>query len=129
MIIENNILAISNVIFKDKHLWKWVTDEQKEQHFFILNRFFSKMYPNHSLLLNNKNIDKSMSMDMWFYFMKDKPYPRWFWSKSKNKKEKNGEELHKIFDITIEELQHISRFYPDELRDETDYLNSLKKQK
>jgi hypothetical protein len=129
MIIENNILSITNIIFKDKHLWEWVTDEQKEQHFFILNRFFSKMYPNYSSLLNNKNINKVMGMDMWFYFMRDKPYPRWFWSKSKNKKEKIEDELYRLFDITEEELLHISRFYPDELKEEVDYLNSLKKQK
>jgi hypothetical protein len=129
MIIENNILSITNIMFKDKHLWEWVTDEQKEQHFFIFNRFFSKMYPNYSLLLNNKNVNKVMCMDMWFYFMKDKPYPRWFWSKSKNKKERVEDELNRLFDITKEELLHISRFYPDELKDEIDYLNSLKKQK
>lgn len=129
MIIENNILAISNALLKDKHLWKWVTDDQKEQHFFIFNRFFSKMYPYQSSLLNNKEIDKIVAMDMWFYFMKEKPYPRWFWSKNKNKKEKNGDELHIIFDMKEEEIQHILEFYPNEFKDELDYLNSLKKQK
>jgi hypothetical protein len=31
MKIDNNILAISNVMFKERHNWKWVTEEQKEQ--------------------------------------------------------------------------------------------------
>jgi hypothetical protein len=35
-----------------------------------------------SQLLNNKNVDKSTSLDLWYYFMLDKPYPNWFWSKS-----------------------------------------------
>jgi hypothetical protein len=82
MIIDNNILAISNVIFRDRDKWQWVTEEQKEQFAFIFNRFFSKNFPQHSLCLNFKEQDKSMIMDMWFHHMKGKPYPQWFWSKS-----------------------------------------------
>ena len=61
MTIDNNILAISNVIFKDRDNWKWVTEEQKEQFAFIFNRFFSKKFPQHALCLNLKEQDKSVT--------------------------------------------------------------------
>ena len=38
--IENNILALSNAMFRNK-TWGDVKDEQKEQFFFIFNRYFS----------------------------------------------------------------------------------------
>ncbi len=82
MVINNNLLAISNVIFRDRENWKFVTQEQKEEFSFIFNRFFSKKFPQRSMCLNIKGQDKSISMDMWFRFMEDKPYPNWFWSKS-----------------------------------------------
>jgi hypothetical protein len=59
-----------------------LSDEDKEKFFFIFNRYFSKKYTKKSQLLNNKNVDKSISLDLWYYFMLDKPYPNWFWSKS-----------------------------------------------
>jgi hypothetical protein len=82
MKIDSNILAISNVMFKERHNWKWVTGEQKEQFAFIFTRFFSKKFSTHSLCVNLKESDKSIIMDMWFHLLEGKPYPQWFWSKS-----------------------------------------------
>jgi hypothetical protein len=80
-IIENNLLAITNTIFKNRDDWKWVNNEQKEEFAFIVNRFFSKMYPTHASNMNHKNQDKVTLMNMWFYFQEGKSYPKWFWSK------------------------------------------------
>lgn len=82
MKIESNLLSITNCIFKDKNNWKWVTDDQKEEFSFIVNRFFSKMYPVQSQLLNHKNQDKVTLLNMWYTFQLSKPYPKWFWTKS-----------------------------------------------
>ena len=42
--IDNNILAISNVMFRDKKDWSKVTDEQKEQFFFIFNNSINSIF-------------------------------------------------------------------------------------
>ena len=76
------LIDIANAMFRNKKDWINISIEDKEKYFFIFNRYFSKKYPTKSQLLNNKNIDKSSSLDLWYYFMIDKPYPNWFWSKS-----------------------------------------------
>ena len=76
------LIDVANAMFRDKKNWNKIKDEDKDKFFFIFNRFFSKKYPTKSQLLNNKNVDKSTSLDLWYYFMLDKPYPNWFWSKS-----------------------------------------------
>jgi len=132
--IENNILAISNEMFKNKADWTKVTKDQKEQFFFIFNRYFSKMYPTKAQQLNNKLIDKSTGMDLWFEFMKTKPYPQWFWGKkssdSKSKEEFSDKEidlLSKSFDLKNEEIDFLIKHHKDEIIEELKYLKSLNK--
>ena len=131
--IDNNILAISNAMFKDKKNWSKVTDEQKEQFFFIFNRYFSKRYPKESQLLNGKEINKSDCMDLWFEFIKNKPYPQWFWSKSTEKSEK-GEfsekelmMLRQYLDIKSEELDFLIKHNREEIIEELEYLKKSNK--
>jgi len=54
MIIENNLLAVTNAMFKDKKNWNWVNDEQKNDFFFIINRLLAKRFTEKSQLLNLK---------------------------------------------------------------------------
>jgi len=129
--IENNILELSKTMFTNKENWKWVTDEQKQQFFFIFNRYFSRRYPEFSQLLNDKSIDKSVGMDLWAYFIMDKPYPQWFWPKSKkttksDKDDNHFEELLETFGLKEQELKFIMDNYPDEVNDEINYLKLQK---
>jgi len=132
MKIENNILEISKVMFTNRNNWKHVTDEQKETFFFIFNRYFSKKYANLSQLLNDKEIDKTIGMDLWFYYMANKPYPQWFWSKTKksltsdNEQEKMFDELKMTHNLKDQELKFIQDNYPDEIKEELNYLKSKK---
>lgn len=130
MKIENNILDISKTLFTNKENWKFVTDEQKQQFFFIFNRYFSRKYCELSQLLNDKSIDKSVGMDLWFHFMKDKPYPQWFWVKTKktlsDEDDKLFEELRNNNQLTKQEFEFIIRNYPDEVQDEINYLKLQK---
>lgn len=131
MKIEDNILAITNTIFRNRENWIFVTDEQKEKYFFIINRYFSKRYPYDSQLLNDKSIDKITGMNLWFHFMEGKPYPSWFWSKPKiteNKKDELDLELvKKAHNLHQDEIEFIKRFYCDELQEEIKYLKDLQK--
>jgi len=97
MEIEDNLLAISNVIFRNRENWKFVTDEQKLKWFFIINRNLSKKFPEKAQLLNLKSIDKITAMNLWYQFMLNQPYPNWFWSKSdKGDKSEISEKDYKI---------------------------------
>ena len=131
--IENNILSISNVMFRNKEDWSKVSDDQKDQFFFIFNRYFSKKYPIESQLLNSKSIDKTIGMDLWFHFMKSKPYPKWFWSKSteKSEKEEFSEKellmLRQYLDIKSEELDFLIKHHKDEIIEELEYLKKSNK--
>jgi len=97
------LIDVANAMFRNKKDWINISIEDKEKYFFIFNRYFSKKYPTKSQLLNNKNIDKSSSLDLWYYFMIDKPYPNWFWSKS-GKSNKSSLDK-KDFDLLMIKLQ------------------------
>jgi hypothetical protein len=133
MVIENNILALSKVMFRDKQNWKFVTPEQKEQFAFIFTRFFSKKFPQHALCLNLKEQDKSVVMDMWFQFMLDKPYPQWFWSKSPDftKTELDNKDfklLMKKLNLNKEDdLVYLVQKFPDVIGEELKFLKKKEK--
>ena len=59
---------VVDFIFKDKENYEKLSDKDKEDMFFIINRKFSRGLPQHSFFFNKKHIDKSSAMDMWYYF-------------------------------------------------------------
>lgn len=133
MIIDNNVLAISKCMFQERNNWKFVTEAQKEQFFFIFNRYFSKKFPELAQLLNDKNQDKVIGMDLWYYFMENKPYPKWFWSKSEKSKddsfftEKEKNSLLLKFNIKQEELELLIKYNIDEVKEELKYIKDGEK--
>lgn len=131
--IENNILSISNTLFKDRKEYSKVTDSQKEQFFFIFNRYFSKKHLGKSFMLNDKTLNKSIGMDLWFEYFKNKPYPQWFWSKSSKKQgdesltDKDLNILKEHLDIGEQELNFLLKHHYDEIIEELQYLKKLTK--
>jgi prolyl oligopeptidase PreP (S9A serine peptidase family) len=132
MRIDDNLLAITNTIFNNKSDWKWVTDEQKETYFFIINRMMSKKYPTKAQLFNIKNIDKISSMNLWYQFMLDKPYPKWFWSKSKKENSSISEKDFKLLISRLKikdlDLHYLIENHFDFIKEELNYYKSLEKQ-
>lgn len=127
MKIEDNLLAITNCLFKDKKNWLFVTKEQKETFFFPINRLLSKQYPIQSQLINNKYTDKAAALDCWFLFFSNKPYPSWMWSKKeKTKKDEDYKDLLKIHDINEKDLSLLKFIANDLLKEEINYLNKQK---
>jgi len=131
-VIDNHILGISKVMFQNKKDWIYVTDKQKIEFFFIFNRFFSKMYPDKSQLLNNKNVDMCVGMDLWFHFMSNKTYPNWFWSKSIKSKEdeypiKDYKILKSHLRINDFDLKYLIDRHPDFIKEELTYFKKLEK--
>ncbi len=130
-----NLLEVSNSMFKDKQDWNKVTDEEKMTYFFIFNRYFSKKYPYLAQLLNLKDQDKVLGMDLIYHFMLKQPYPKWFWSKSEKKIEKtfltDKQELKllEIWNIKKEDLDFLIKFYPEDIKEELNYIESSEKSK
>lgn len=131
MEIEDNLLAIVNAMFKNRNNWNFVSNKQKEKWFFIINRNFSKKYPQKAQLLNLKTIDKATAMDLWFHFMKTQPYPDWFWSKSpkqeKDMPEKEYKQLLRHLKIKESDLDYLIDRCPDFIKEEQAYLKKLEK--
>jgi hypothetical protein len=133
MKIDNNLLQITNCMFKNRENWKWVTDDQKEEFSFIVNRLFSKMYPEYSEICNIKNIDSVSVMNLWFYFQDGKNYPQWFWSKSqKIEKTEISEKDFKLLMAKLninkeEDLIYLIDYFPEIIKEELKWFNSKNK--
>ena len=128
-----NLKLIGDAMFTNKVKWEDVPDGEKESCFFIINRMFSKKYPEKSQLLNLKSIDKISSMDLWYYFMKGKPYPNWFWSKSdKEEKSELNESDRNILrhKLKIKEfdLDYLIKKHFEFIKEELTYYKKLEKQ-
>ena len=125
------LIDVANAMFKNKRDWVNITDEDKEKFFFIFNRYFSKMYPEKSQLLNLKNIDKVSSMDLWYYYMLNKPYPRWFWSKSEKQKpvipDKDFKLLIRKLNLKDLDVEYLIENHFDFISEELKYFKELEK--
>ena len=125
------LIDVANAMFKNKKDWDNITDEDKEKFFFIFNRYFSKMYPEKSQLLNLKNINKVSSMDLWYYYMLNKPYPKWFWSKSKKEKpiipDKDFKLLMRKFNLKDLDVEYLIENHFDFIKEELKYFKELEK--
>ena len=116
--------------------WNDLEDIHKVECFFIFNRYFTKIFPEKSLLLNDKEIDKVSAMDLWRIFIKTKAYPRDFWSKTPGVKTKleKGEYTEKDIqlivsklDIKMEEFNILYNNHKDVLDEELKYYKNLEK--
>jgi hypothetical protein len=125
------LIDVANAMFKNKRDWVNITDEDKEKFFFIFNRYFSKMYPEKSQLLNLKNINKVSSMDLWYYFMLNKPYPKWFWSKSNKEKpiipDKDFKLLMRKLNLKDLDVEYLIENHFDFIKEELKYFKDLEK--
>lgn len=125
------LIDVANAMFKNKKDWVNITDEDKEKFFFIFNRYFTKMYPEKSQLLNLKNIDKVSSMDLWYYYMLNKPYPRWFWSKSEKQKpvipDKDFKLLIRKLNLKDLDVEYLIENHFDFISEELKYFKELEK--
>lgn len=125
------LIDVANAMFRNKSDWEKITDEDKEKYFFIFNRYFSKMYPEKSQLLNLKNINKVTSMDLWYHFMLKKPYPKWFWSKSEKPKsvfsDKDIKLLVRKLNIKVLDVEYLIENHFEFVEEELKYYKEVEK--
>jgi len=132
MKVEDNLLAVTNCMFRNKDHWKFVTDEQKIKFFFIVNRLISKKYPEVSQLLNLKTINQVVGMNLIYEFMKSKSYPSWIWSKDEKSKSSNLNDedfliLKSKTEFKEDEILFLLKYYKEECGEEIKYFKNLDK--
>lgn len=128
-----DLRLVANAMFNKKDEWINIPDKEKEECFFIFNRYFSKVYPEKSYFLNSKSINKPLAMDMWYNYMLKQPYPRWFWSKggAKEKSKVSNPDfklLLKNLKIKEFDLKYLIDNYYSFIKEELTYLKKLQKQ-
>lgn len=132
MEIEDNLLALTNAMLRTKDHWHWVSDEQKIKWFFIINRMFSKKFPQQAQLLNLKSIDKVSAMNLWWGFMCDKPYPSWLWTKTEKIQKSDlaqGDYILLLRRLGVKDLDldYLIEHQPDFIKEELKYFKNLEK--
>lgn len=121
-----DFITLSNIIFKDKNNYKLVTDEEKESNFFILNRKFAFKFLKQAQFFNNKNINKSSSMDLWyqFFYNTTNGTPAWWWLTKTNKKTKSDisntdlKMVKQYHELTNNDIKFLSTYFKDYLKNE-----------
>lgn len=128
---------VVNYLLKDRHKYKTIPVKDKENSFFIINRFLSKKFPEQAQKFNKKNIDKSLALDLWFLFLRHEKRNeifKWFWSKVPNKPNKKLSEadsklLLSKFEIRKEDIDMLVMYHMDFIEEELKYFKELKKVK
>lgn len=121
-----DFITLANIIFKDKNKYKFVSDEEKESNFFVLNRKFAFKYLKQAQFFNNKNIDKPSSLDIWYqvFYKTTNGTPKWWWQTkqpAKPKLEFNSKDLKLIkehYNITDKDINFLIKFYSEKLKDD-----------
>lgn len=102
---KEDLSSVIKKIFIDRSEYKNISIKDKENFFFIINRYITKKYPNVSVSLNMKNINKSIALDLLFLKVNtDYNYHKWIWDKKKVKSAKN-ELSNSDISLLIKELE------------------------
>lgn len=126
-----DLKLVAGAMFTNRRDWPKIPDHEKESCFFVMNRMFSKAWPEKAQLLNLKTTDKASAMDIWFHFMKGRPYPSWFWSKAPKAADEMPEKdfrlLAKKLDVKDCDLEYLIEKHPDFVKEELKFFKSQEK--
>ncbi len=106
-----DFITLSNIIFKNKDKYKFITDDDKEQNFFILNRKFAYNDIKKAKFFNSKSLDKASSLDIWFrIFSNLTNIPGWYWNTKLNKVQKVKSKFKKVEIEDIKDRYNLNDF-------------------
>ena len=125
-----NFKDIADIFFNNKANWKNVSDQDKEENFYIINRKFAIKYPEHAQYFNIKGTDRATAMDLWFLLLKKvNGIPPWWWASSmknikKVEKEKSLskpdiELIKKYTQLSESDILFLYKYYPEEIKNES----------
>jgi phosphomannomutase len=131
----NKWMEVVDCIFVNRHKYRDLTDEDKIESFFIINKKFAKKYPKIAEYFNDKSVDKASAIDQWFEKFKDeKGIPGWYWTtKSKKdaikvKKEKDYEQIAVRYSLSEEEMKFLIEFNKKDLDKFMKEINSYQEE-
>jgi len=131
-----DFITLANIIFKDKNKYSYVTDEDKENNFFMLNRKFAMKYLKQAQFFNNKNIDKPSAIDIWYqiFYKTTNGTPDWWWKtkqtiKQKSDISKNDLKLVKDFyNLKDKDIDFLIQYENEKLKEDIKRLKKFKKE-
>ena len=129
-----NLLDFTKALFGSSQMWTKITQEDKEAHYFIINRMFSKKYPEWSLYLSADNISRASAMDTWHSLVRGRGYEAWFWKKSSASSEKKGNfelenQIRENYDWNEQQILAIQEIYPQIWKEITSEIKKKNKEK
>ena len=130
-----DFITLANIIFKDKNKYKFISDEDKENNFFMLNRKFAIKYPKQAQFFNNKNINKASAIDVWYqvFYKTTNGTPQWWWKtkqQAKPKSEFSNVDLKLIkeyYELTDNDIKFLTSYYSEKLIEDIKRLKKFKK--
>ena len=128
----NKWMEVVDCIFVNKDKYEYLTDEDKIDSFFIINKKFAKKYPKIAEFFNDKNVDKASAIDQWNIKFKDQQgIPGWYWT-TKSKKEANKIKKEKDYDLIKsryglieEEMKFLIEFFKKDLDNDMKQIKSF----
>jgi hypothetical protein len=135
--VKIDFITLANIIFKDKDKYKFVSDEEKENNFFVLNKKFAFKYLRQAQFFNNKNIDKAAAIDIWYqiFYKTTNGTPQWWWLSKQKAKEKIKSEINKndielikeYYSFTDNDIKFLTIFFIDKLKEDIKRIKKFKK--
>ena len=130
-----DFVTLGNIIFKDKHKYKFVTDEEKEANFFMLNRKYAIKFLKQAQFFNNKNVNRASAIDIWYqiFYKTTNGTPQWWWKtkvEPKPKSEFVNADIKLVkshYDITDSDIKFLIKFYPEKLKEDIKRLKKFNK--
>lgn len=131
-----DFITLANIIFRDKEKYKYISDEEKESCFFVLNRKFAYKYLKQAQFFNFKNINKPSSIDIWYqvFYKTTKGTPKWWWQTKQQPKEKEKSEfsvndiklIKEYYELKNTDVDFLIKYYSDKLKEDIKRLKKFK---
>lgn len=133
-----DFITLANIIFKDKTKYEYVSDEEKHDCFFILNKKFAIKYLKQAQFFNNKNIDRASAIDVWYhvFYKTTNGTPDWWWRTKQPPKIKTKSEFTNVdiklikeyYDITDSDINFLIKYFSEKLKLDIKRLKKFKKE-
>ncbi len=129
-----DFITLANIIFKDKSKYKFVSDEEKETNFFMLNRKYAIKFLKQAQFFNNKNVNRASAMDIWYqvFYKTTNGTPQWWWKTKVEPKPKSEfintdiKLVKSYYDITDSDIKFLIKFHPEKLKEDIKRLKKFK---
>jgi hypothetical protein len=134
-----DFITLAKIIFGDidKNKYQYISDEEKDASFFMLNRKYAYFDIKKSQFFNNKNMNRASAMDVWYQiFYKLKGTPQWWWKTSQKANPKAKSEFSNVdiklikeyYDLKDNDVKFLIKFYSDKLKEDIKRLKKFKKE-